>query len=110
VAEQSVILKPAVLKSLVAILKVKETNPTAEQLALKVQVIKCLSSLLETLPTFLETLAKQGLLSNLTDFWMDIGITKQKSSTVVPASWLEAKATNMRAHASEFCATLQRDC
>jgi len=109
IGDKSVILKPAVLKNLLQILNTKEMDPSVDQIAQKVQIIKCLSSLLETVPTFLEILGKENLLSDLTDFLLDMSTTKQKTSTVVPVAWLEAKATNMRAHATEFVATLGRD-
>lgn len=73
---------------------------------MNVQILKCLIILLKLVPTLMETLSKEGLISPITDFLLEISAKKLKASTVMPTAWLEAKATNIRALCTEQDKTL----
>ena len=73
---------------------------------MNVQILKCLIILLKLVPTLMETLSKEGLISPITDFLLEKSAKKLKASTVMPTAWLEAKATNIRALCTEQDKTL----
>lgn len=83
---------------------------TSDEIAVKVHVLKCLNTLLKLVPTLMETLSKEGLISKITDFLLETSAKKLSTNAVMPTAWLEAKATNIRAFCSYSNTTLGRNC
>lgn len=80
------------------------------ELVLKVQLMKSISCLMQTNQEFLKFISKNSILEKLLHFLQDVSSTKITQDTkgdVVPLTWLEAKATNIRVKAVEHTYTLE---
>jgi len=109
IAEKSIIItKIPILKKLVEVL----TKPSAQkqastdEIVVKVHILKCLNNLLKLVPSLMETLSKEGLISQITDFLLETSAKKLPVNAVMPTAWLEAKASNIRAQCSYSTSTL----
>ena len=103
-----------VIKHLASILTRKQPKddyvmPVSE-LVLKVQIMKAISCLLQINPNFLTFISQNGILGELLSYLQEVSSSKfndeSKSTEVVPLTWLEAKATNIRVRALESSFTI----